>query len=431
VGCTRPVRSSLARLEQATSLPRALPGWPRRPGTPLASTRLGGFRLSRVSARRAALVVSLGLGVAVLASGCGTGGHSAKTTTESTTIAGVSRPLLGIQDDALLASAEPNAWPDTRGLHPALIRYNLSWAAVAAHQPADSTDPGDAAYDFSTLDRIARLASAAGAQLLITIVQSPAWANGGHTPNAAPTDPNEFARFCTAVAKRYSGSYTPAGAASPLPQADRYTVWNEPNRRQYFIPQGPHGSLAPQLYARLYDDCAPAIRQQNPHAVVALGPLASRGEHGLSPLAFLAAYQQAGGPPPQAIALNPYMNGLAPEYLPDEHLPGGAITIRNLDQLEQAATTFVGKPVPIWLTEFAWRTAPTPHMGTITPDQQAQLLQQTVMLIHDHEPYVPLLVWFLVRDESPTSYWRSGLVTFDWQRKPAYTTFAQLARGAN
>ena len=44
-----------------------------------------------------------------------------------------------------------------------------------------------------------------------------------------------------------------------------------------------------------------------------------------------------------------------------------------------------------------------------------------------HYPYAKLLVWYLVRDESPTSYWRSGLATFDWQQKPAYGLYKVLA----
>ena len=37
-------------------------------------------------------------------------------------------------------------------------------------------------------------------------------------------------------------------------------------------------------------------------------------------------------------------------------------------------------------------------------------LRQTVELVRTHYPYVPLLVWFLLRDQGPHDYWRSGLV---------------------
>ena len=105
------------------------------------------------------------------------------------------------------------------------------------------------------------------------------------------------------------------------------------------------------------------------------------------------------------------MNGLVPDFKPDEKPADGAITLRNLDQLEHWLSKSYGGSVPIWFTEFAWRTAPTPKLGTISPAKQADLLRKTVTLVRTHYPYAKLLVWYLVRDESPTSYWRRG-----WRR---------------
>jgi hypothetical protein len=338
--------------------------------------------------------------------------------------------LLGLQDDAVLTSAEPKAWPLARGLHPRVIRYNVSWNAVAPKAPVHPTDPADAIYNWASTDLLVRNAVQIGAQPLLTIVQSPGWANGGRSPAYAPTDPKAFGAFCSAVATRYSGSFTPAGA-TVLPRVTRFTVWNEPNRGQYLTPQGPGGRTAPATYAGLARACIDGIRSVQHGADVALGPIASRGaQGGLSPLAFLAAYRHAGGPPAQAVALNPYMNGLAPVYAPRERPADGSVTLRNLDQLELALRAWTGGPVPIWLTEFAWRTAPTPLLGDVSYALQAQLLRRSVAVVQAHEPYVDLLVWFLIRDESPTSYWRSGLVDFAWKPKPAYAVFARLAQAS-
>jgi hypothetical protein len=151
----------------------------------------------------------------------------------------------------------------------------------------------------------------------------------------------------------------------------------------------------------------------------------------MGPLGFVSAYRAAEGEQPDVVALNPYMEGLLPVYAPREHLANGAITLRNLDQLENALRAWTGRTVPIWLTEFAWRTAPTPRLRIITLPQQAQLLRQSVALVRDREQYVQMLVWFLVRDETPTSYWRSGLVLFNWRHKPAFAVYRQLARASN
>ena len=84
--------------------------------------------------------------------------------------------------------------------------------------------------------------------------------------------------------------------------------------------------------------------------------------------------------------------------------------------------------MPIWLTEFAWRTAPQPGLGVITPQRQAELAEQSVDLVRAHYPYAQMLVWFLLRDVSPTSYWRSGLVDSDNHKKPVFAVWARLAR---
>lgn len=38
-------------------------------------------------------------------------------------------------------------------------------------------------------------------------------------------------------------------------------------------------------------------------------------------------------------------------------------------------------------------------------------------------PYVQVFTWFLLRDQDQSGYWRSGLVTFDWQLKPAFQVY--------
>ena len=335
---------------------------------------------------------------------------------------------LGLQDDAYLSSADPRAWLLTRALRPDVIRYNVDWSSVARTKPAAAADPGDPAYDWAATDHIVQNASQIGAGVLLTLVQAPTWANGGHVPRFAPLEARDFGAFCRAVATRYSGDFVPAGATAALPRVTRFTVWNEPNRGQFFQPQGAHGFEAPRLMAGLMRSCAGAIHAVSPSSQVALGPLASRGGlGGIAPLAFLKRYRAAGGPRPDVVALNPYLENLLPVFRGTEAEPDGAITIRNLDRLEDALTAAYGDTVPIWLTEFAWRTAEA-SAGGVTPQRQAELAEQSVDLVREHYPYAQMLVWFLLRDVSPTSYWRSGLVDSDNDKKPVFATWTRLAR---
>jgi LemA protein len=337
---------------------------------------------------------------------------------------------LGLQDDAYLSSADPRAWQLTRELRPDVIRYNVDWSSVARVRPTQPGSPGDPAYDWAATDGIVQGAARQGARVLLTIVQAPAWANGGAAPRGAPIKASDYGTFCKAVATRYSGSFSPSGAQAALPRVTSYTVWNEPNRGQFLEPQGAHGFEAPKVMARLMAACTSAIHAVAPSAEVALGPLASRGgQGGIAPIAFLSRYRAAAGPRPDVVALNPYLGSLLPEYRAGEKEQDGAITVRNLDRLEHALETAYGETVPIWLTEFAWRTAPQPGLGVITPQRQADLAEQSVELVRAHYPYARMLVWFLLRDVSPTSYWRSGLIDSDNHKKPVFAVWSRLARG--
>jgi hypothetical protein len=190
-------------------------------------------------------------------------------------------------------------------------------------------------------------------------------------------------------------------------------------------PQGPYGLTAARTEARLVAACLPAVHAANPRARVALGPLASRGaEGGAPPLEFFATYRRAGGPEPDAIALNPYLRGLAPQYRPTEIPADGAITLRNLDVLQRDVRRVYGRAKPFWLTEFAVRTGPTPGLGNVTASRQAALARQSITLVRRHYRYVSLFVWFLLRDESPTGYWRSGLVDFAWNQRPVWRVWS-------
>jgi len=330
-------------------------------------------------------------------------------------------PLLGIQDDALLSSSDPSAWTLVGALGPGVVRLQVIWPG--AGKPVD----------WTAADRIIEGAAAVGAQPLVTISAGRPGANGtAHAPNT-PTGAAAFGDFCSQVALRYDGEYVPDDGslqtviddvAPPLPQVDRYSILNEPNRGQYMWPQGPSGQTAPRLAARLVAACLPALQDANPDAQVALGPLASRGaQGGIAPLGFLDAYRKAGGIQPDAVALNPYLDGLLPEYKPKEVQADGAITLRNLDQLEAQLKVDYKRRVDLWLTEFAWRIGTTKRLGKVTAARQATLTKETLTLVRRY-PYVRIFTWFLLKDESK-GYWKSGLVGPGGQLRPAFKVWKQ------
>src|SRR4051812_18483752 len=82
---------------------------------------------------------------------------------------------VGVQDDALLTSGEPNAWLLATSLAPGVVRYNVGWEHVAPQRPADSDDLEDPAYDWRASDGMAERIAELGAVALFSIVDSPGW----------------------------------------------------------------------------------------------------------------------------------------------------------------------------------------------------------------------------------------------------------------
>ena len=98
--------------------------------------------------------------------------------------------------------------------------------------------------------------------LCVTLVGTPAWANGGRTPNFAPPRPRDFRRFATAAARRY-------------PWVRYWLIWNEPNKRLWLRP------TRAAIYVRhLLNPGYEAIHAVLPHARVGGGVTGPRGAAG-------------------------------------------------------------------------------------------------------------------------------------------------------
>src|SRR5439155_12703921 len=186
------------------------------------------------------------------------------------------------QDDDLLvfgsAATQARTLDTIRALGADRVRVSVFWNAIAPDAKSktrpgfDATDP--AAYppgNWARYDRLVRLAAARGLGLNFDLTgPAPLWATGKperadieatYAPSAA-----EFGAFVTAVARRYSGDYTPpappapapapddgggvvippppvARAAQapsetgPLPRVGYWAIWNEPNHPGWLTPQ--------------------------------------------------------------------------------------------------------------------------------------------------------------------------------------------------
>jgi hypothetical protein len=218
------------------------------------------------------------------------------------------------QEDAQVLTHPRRTLQTLRSLGVNVVRLNVQWASIAPDAASltpptqfNASDPG--AYppgNWARVDRVVRQASADGLQLDFLLTGgAPLWATGPTAPQAergsGGWDPSPIAyeHFVQAVATRYSGTYTPRGASSPLPRIDFWEIWSEPNWGPSLQPQlalDPVRIDAAREYRLLVDAAWTALHRTG-HAgdTVVIGSLSPRGIT-VPPNSALAAAVDVSGP---------------------------------------------------------------------------------------------------------------------------------------
>ena len=293
-----------------------------------------------------------------------------------------------------------------------LVRFTLRWNEIALRRPKNPTSPADRAYDWHRPDRVLRGLRRHGLTPVLTLVGTPAWANGGRTPNFAPPHPRDFRRFATAAARRYRW-------------VRYWLIWNEPNKRIWLRPTKP-GIYVQHLLNPGYE----AIHAVLPHARVGGGVTGPRGANGgYSPVAWVRGMARAHAKF-DAYAHHPYP--ASPSETPSS---GGCkncpwITMATIRKLLILVKRDFGSK-PIWLTEYGYQTNPPDTFLGVPLKRQATMLSLAAMRAW-RLPRVTMLFQYLYRDEPELSRFQSGLVFADDRPKPSLQgfrlPFAQMAR---
>jgi hypothetical protein len=312
----------------------------------------------------------------------------------------------GIQDDAWLEFG-----PGTlnqrlatfKRLGVPLVRFTLRWNQVAPRRPAEATSPRDPAYDWRRPDRILRGLRRYGLTPVLTVVGTPAWANGGRAPNFAPPHPRDFRRFATAAARRY-------------PWVRYWLIWNEPNKRLWLRPTRSsiyvHHLLNPG-----YEGIHAVLRS----ARVGGGVTAPRGGlGGVAPVAWLRGMAAAHAKL-DAYAHHPYPSspGETPSSGGCKNCP--SITMATIPKLLILVRRYFG-PKPIWLTEYGYQTKPPDDFLGVTLKRQATMLSLAALRAW-RLARVTMLIQYLYRDEVALSRFQTGLVFADDRPKPSLEGF--------
>ena len=345
--------------------------------------------------------------------------------------------LLGLFDDAVTLDANVNNFPLLQSLHVQVVRLTLAWGGpggVANKQPAHPADPTDPAYDWAKYDRAVERANDAGIQLLLTIVGTPAWANGGKPPQEPPTSDGTLRAFAYAAAQRYSGTFLDTATGRVLPRVSLWLAWNEPNNPVFLRPQfarvnGRWEMAAAAAYAHICNAIYAGVHAAGGPEQVACGATAPRGNNNpstsrasISPLAFLRSAKQNGLRTFDAWADHPYYGN--PSDTPATRNLGSAIELGNIDELVSTVTGLYGSK-PIWITEYGYQTNPPDTFFGVSWAKQAEYLREAYDIAKSN-PRIELFTWFLLKDSTSPNGWQSGLETASGRKKPSFAVFADL-----
>jgi hypothetical protein len=301
-----------------------------------------------------------------------------------------------------MSPAKRNATLDQiKSLGADTLRIEFAWRDIA-RGPNDKTKPkgfnaeDPTSYDgnalgaspsFGPYDELVRQATARGLRILATVTgDAPRWATAGGKGTGAnanyKVDATEYGKYAAAVAKRYSGAY--AG----IPPIFYYSIWNEPNHKQFLKPQ----SESPAIYRKLVDEGVSAIHANNKSAKVFVGETAPVGRSGkvIGPKAFLRKWlclnkrfhkvSSGGCAHFKKVDADGYAHH---PYGPVDRVPKKAdiINLLAIRQLAKYLDIAAGQGrirghLPLYDTEFGLQSNPPDTNVSTSPNRQGQLINE-------------------------------------------------------
>jgi hypothetical protein len=319
-----------------------------------------------------------------------------------------------------LTYAGVNQFPLYRTLGARIYETELNWNTVAPHKPLDPASPADPAYVWpAMLSKEIAAAKRFGMRVLIQVGNAPGWANGGHGGSGwAPKDPLAYVDFIKAAAHKYPGVHM-------------WMIWGEPNRKDDFRPEVParytqtrltaRQRQAPHLYAQMLDGAYGALKGISRANVVIGGNTYTAGL--LDPQQWISNLVLPNGRRPRMdmYGHNPFsytvpLFGAAPSGY-------GEVQFSDLPRLESWTKTYLGRRLPLFLSEFCVPTAADQTFNFyISPPAVAAKWVKDALVTARHAGYVSALGWVNVHDDLPSN--SCGLIQQNGKRKPDFSAFA-------
>jgi hypothetical protein len=309
-------------------------------------------------------------------------------------------------------------FPTYRALGVKIYEDSLDWDLIAAvRRPQHPTDPNATAYAWpAEITQAVAEAKRYHMQVALQIVGTPPWANGGKAWNWAPLNPQDYANFAIAAARRY-------------PSVHLWMIWGEPSRSANFEPLTPAKPLAaldaqqqvaPHNYARILDAAYGALKSVSRSNVVIGGMTYTSGD--ISTVQWIENLRLPDGKPPRLdmYGQNPF-SFRAPS-LSNPPSPDQQIDFSDLGRLTTLVDHYLGRPgnpdPKLFLSEWTIPTMVDQEFDYyVDPSVQAQWITDGLALAQSLGS-VYAVGWIHLYDDPPVSY--GGLIQTDGTKKPGY-----------
>jgi O-antigen ligase len=308
------------------------------------------------------------------------------------------------------------------------LRQEFRWSAL---------EPARGRFAWASSDRILQAAARHGLSVLPVLWTTPAWARAPSasarfppTETAPPADPEDFARFVGAFARRYGHLKTADGRPLLL----GYQIWDEPNLSAAWG----NALIDPTYYLQLLRAARAAIRTFDPHARIVLAGLAPTVEQSnvnLAPQTFLLKLYQLGGHEAFEIAAaKAYGFDFPPD---DRRVDASVLNFSHVILLREMMVAHNDGHKAIWITQFGWNALPAgwrgePSIwGQVSEAQQAEYVLRAVERAAHEWPWAGAM--FLEglqprpRPQRPEAdaQWGFALIDQAGKPRPAYQALAQ------
>jgi hypothetical protein len=244
-------------------------------------------------------------------------------------------------------------FPIYKDLGIGIFQTQVRWDAVAPTRPANPTDPNDPAYRWGDgLQKIITEAEANGMTVMLQLIGTPPWANGGQDFIWPATNPTDYGNFAQAIAKQY-------------PTVRHWMIWGEPNSKRGFGPvvNGPLSNntklnkkqqRAPRIYAQLLDAAYTGLKAASAgNLVIGGNTYQGAGKPVIRTLQWLRYLRLPDGSRPRMDMWghNPYTYRIP--NLKSPRSPRGRIDFSDIDTLvKELDKAYKGQRLKLFLSEW-------------------------------------------------------------------------------